>query len=112
MTGRALDAVHAWSAHDLFVDTSSHLQVRELEDAHERGFAETMAGYLEKYPDVPVATRMVDGSAVPALVRESETAAHVVVGSRSRGRVARHFGSVGRAVVEHAHCPVTVVRPS
>jgi nucleotide-binding universal stress UspA family protein len=111
MTGRALDAVHAWSTHELLVDTSGHRHGRELRDAHERGFAETMAGYLEKYPDVPVSTRMVDGSAVAALVRESDSAAHVVVGSRSRGRVARHFGSVGRAVVEHGHCPVTVVRP-
>ncbi len=96
MTGRSLDAVHAWSA------------VHELPEERERGLAEVMAGYAEKYPDVAVATRMVDSSPVPALVRESETAAHLVVGSRPHGRRARHFGSVGRAVVEHAHCPVTI----
>ena len=96
MTGRRLDAVHAWSA------------VHELPEERARGFAEVMAGYAEKYPDVAVATRLVDASPVSALVRESETAAHLVVGSRPRGRVGRHFGSVGRAVVEHAHCPVTI----
>ena len=96
MTGRPLDAVHAWSA------------VHELPEERARGLAEVMAGYAEKYPDVAVATRLVDASPVPALVRESETAAHLVVGSRPRGRVGRHFGSVGRAVVEHAHCPVTI----
>jgi nucleotide-binding universal stress UspA family protein len=96
MTGRPLDAVHAWSA------------VHELPEERARGLAEVMAGYAEKYPDVAVATRLVDASPVSALVRESETAAHLVVGTRPRGRVGRHFGSVGRAVVEHAHCPVTI----
>ncbi len=111
MAGRSLVAVHAWSAHDTFVDAASYAQRLDVMDAHERGFAETMSGYAEKYPDVAVTARMVDDHPVAALVGVSETAAHVVLGGRERGRLARSFGSVGRAVVEHAHCPVTVVRP-
>lgn len=112
MGDRALDAVHAWTTHDTtYIDAASYTQRLEVKEAHERGFAETMAGFAEKYPDVAVTPMLVDDHPVAALVRASESAAHVVLGSRDRGRLTRSFGSVSRAVVEHAHCPVTVVRP-
>lgn len=111
MGNRSLDAVHAWTAHDTFVDAASYTQRIEVMEAHERGFAEAMSGFSEKYPDVVVTPVLVDDHPVAALVRASETAAHVVLGSRDRGRLTRSFGSVCRAVVEHAHCPVTVVHP-
>ena len=111
MTHRSLDALHAWSAHDTYVDAASYTQRLEVMEAHERGFAEAMSGYAEKYPDVQVTPVLVDDHPTAALVHASETAAHVVLGSRTRGRLTRHFGSVSRAVVEHAHCPVTVVHP-
>ena len=112
MGNRSLDAVHAWTAHDTYVDAASYTQRLEVMEAHERGFAETMSGFAEKYPDVVVTPVLVDDHPVAALVRASETAAHVVLGSRDRGRLTRSFGSVGRAVVEHARCSVTVVHPA
>lgn len=111
MTGRSLDAVHAWSAHDTLIDPASHGQRLEIMEAHERGLAEVMAGYPEKYPDVPVTPRLVDGTPVTALLKESETAAHLVLGSRKARAVRRYIGSVSRSVLERAHCPVTVVHP-
>jgi nucleotide-binding universal stress UspA family protein len=111
MTNRALDAMHAWTAHDTFIDAASYNQRLEVMEAHERGFAEAMSGFAEKYPDVVVTPVMVDDHPTAALVHASETAAHVVLGSRERSRMTRSFGSVSRAVVEHAHCPVTVVHP-
>ena len=49
---------------------------------------------------------------VDALLREmSATAKHIVVGSRGRGGVADMvLGSVSAELVDHARCPVTVVR--
>lgn len=47
------------------------------------------------------------------LLEMSRDAAMVVVGSRGRGRVASLLlGSVGVALIRHAHCPVVVHRPS
>ena len=47
------------------------------------------------------------------LVRESEGAALVVLGSRGRGPVqSLLLGSVGAAVARHATCPVVIHRPS
>jgi nucleotide-binding universal stress UspA family protein len=96
MQGRGLTVLHAWAAGGV---------QRELD------VAEALADYVEKYPDVEVVVRHVDEPAARELVRASEDAEMVVVGSRSRGDVASVlFGSVSRHVVEHARCPVVVVR--
>ena len=63
-------------------------------------------------PDVEVEQRLVESDAGEALVAESENAELVVVGSHGRsGLRAAILGSVSRHVVDHAHCPVVVVRP-
>lgn len=110
MSGRSLVAVHAWPRHDMVYDAMRSAERLEVMDQHERRLAEALAGFGEKYPDVPVTPRMSDGGAVTALVKASEHAVHLVLGSRPTQRIPRYFGSVSRSVVEHAHCPVTVAR--
>jgi nucleotide-binding universal stress UspA family protein len=74
---------------------------------------EAVAGLQEKYVDVNVTTHLFKGPAAPTLVRASESAAMVVVGSRQRPRAAAlFFGAVSRSVVEHSRCSVAVVPPS
>jgi nucleotide-binding universal stress UspA family protein len=110
MSGRPLVAVHAWPRHDLVYDAMRSADRLEAMHQHERRLAEALAGFGERYPDVPVTSRMSDDGAVAALVKASEQAAHLVLGSRPTQRIPRYFGSVSRSVVEHAHCPVTVAR--
>ena len=91
MAGRSLDAVHAWSSHDTFIDPAGYGQRLDIIEAHERGFAEAMAGYPRSTP-TSRHPRMVDGEPVTALLKESETAAHLVVGSRKARAVRRTSG--------------------
>jgi nucleotide-binding universal stress UspA family protein len=72
--------------------------------------AETIAGFCEDYPEVPVRTELARGMAADALVRLGERADLLVVGSHHGGLAASILlGSVATDVVEHARCPVAVV---
>jgi nucleotide-binding universal stress UspA family protein len=55
----------------------------------------------------------VTGHPATELVEQSREADLLVLGHRGRGAIASTFmGSVGLNCVLHAHCPVTVVRPT
>jgi nucleotide-binding universal stress UspA family protein len=106
-----LRAVHVWS--DTFLD--QELTPREMWDAvgqeHHLVLAERLAGWAEKYPDVPVQKAVERDRPARVLVEESARAQLLVVGSHGRGNVAGHLlGSVSHAVVHRADCPVAVVR--
>lgn len=65
---------------------------------------------LKVHPGLDVDTALVPGDAGHALVKESERAALMVVGSRGLGGFeGLLFGSVGLYVAAHARCPVLVV---
>ncbi|MDM4718563.1 universal stress protein [Micromonospora sp. WMMA1363] len=77
----------------------------------ERTLAESIAGFAERYPQVPVRHRLVRGSPARVLVEESKAAQLVVVGARGRGALGGLLlGSVSHAILHHAHCPLVVVR--
>ncbi len=60
---------------------------------------------------VAVERKLVYSSPVPALVKMSDEAEMIAVGSSGRGLLARGLlGSVSSAVVRHANCPVAVIR--
>jgi nucleotide-binding universal stress UspA family protein len=60
---------------------------------------------------VHVHARLVEHSPAEALLEESKDADLMVVGSRGRGALRTSLlGSVSRTVVQHATCPVAVVR--
>jgi nucleotide-binding universal stress UspA family protein len=72
--------------------------------------AESLAGWQDRYPDVPVRRHSVRGLPVEALVRQSENACLVVVGTRGRtGFSELLIGSVSQGVMHRAHCPVAIV---
>jgi nucleotide-binding universal stress UspA family protein len=62
---------------------------------------------------VEVERKLVEGDPSDVLVAESEAAELVVVGSHGRSGIrAALLGSVSRHVVNHASCPVVVVKAS
>ena len=109
-----LTAVHAWwreylggvMAHSPWEGDWSEV-AQELE----QGMEAALAAWCEKYPDVPVHRHLVRGHAVQMLVQESEGAALLVVGNRGHGGFpGLLMGSVSNGVLQHADCPVAVVR--
>jgi nucleotide-binding universal stress UspA family protein len=69
------------------------------------------ADALGQKPAVEVLESVLPGHPAQALVDESAHAALLVVGSRGRGAFAGTLpGSVSQYCVQHAHCPVAVVR--
>ena len=115
LRGAPLVAVHAWN--DVtYEDTRATARIltqpEALEEDEERLLGQRLAGWQEKYPDVEVRRRLVRDRPRHALIEESETARLVVVGSRGRGGfTGMLLGSTSQALVQHAQCPVLVVRP-
>jgi nucleotide-binding universal stress UspA family protein len=115
LRGVPLVAVHAWS--DItYEDTRGTARIRTqpetLEEGEERLLGQRLAGWQEKYPDVEIGRNLVRDRPRHILLEESETAQLIVVGSRGRGGfTGMLLGSTSQALVQHAGCPVLVVRP-
>jgi nucleotide-binding universal stress UspA family protein len=75
-------------------------------------FAEAMKSKRVLFPAIDVQTKLVHAHPAQALIHASAGAELVVVGSHGRGGFAGMLlGSVSQAVLQHAACPVAVVRP-
>ncbi|GGS55244.1 MULTISPECIES: universal stress protein [Actinokineospora] len=73
--------------------------------------AESMAGWAEKHPDVPVRRAVTHGHPARALTDIAAGATLLVVGSRGAGGFrGLLMGSVSQGVLHHATCPVAIVR--
>ncbi len=109
--GVDLMALHAWS--DVKVFELPGLDLSALVSEAERGMAERLAGWQERYPDVTVKRVVVCDRPAPQLIEKSEAAQLVVVGSHGRGGfTGALLGSVSNAVVHGVRMPVIVARPS
>jgi nucleotide-binding universal stress UspA family protein len=112
-TGSTLVAVHGMglAAVNGPFDVTVAPDVAEEVEAGRRLLGEAVAGHRERYPDVTVELLALPVPAVRALADASSNASLVVVGTRGRGGfVGLLLGSVSSMVLQHASCPVMVVR--
>lgn len=81
-------------------------------DADEKvALAATVVGWRERYPQVPITHRLVQGRATKVFVTESAGAQLLVVGARGRGGFpGLRLGAVSHAVLHHGNCPLTIVQ--
>ena len=113
LTGATLEVVTGWESPAFYgwapaipddIDFGNYAE-RALEQALDEVFGADRPARLE--------TRVVSGHPALALVEASEGAELLVVGSRGYGGFADALlGSVSTYCVHHAHCPVTVIRPT
>lgn len=115
MRDAPLIAVHVFSdagPEALPSDAGMYLYWESAQESQERALAERLAGWADKYPDVAVQRIVVPDQPRHKLLELSARAQLLVVGSRGRGGFeGLLLGSTSQALVNHAECPVMVVRP-
>ncbi|MET8778369.1 universal stress protein [Nocardia sp. NPDC004654] len=104
--GAEVIAVHAWSEFFRYESRA------EMQTEAEALLAENLAGYSDKYPEVPVIRIVTEDRPARRLLQAAADAQLIVLGSHGRGGFpGMSLGSVPNAVLHRAECPVIVVRP-
>jgi nucleotide-binding universal stress UspA family protein len=107
--GVDLLAVHAWSDTGVFEFPGADWST--LQAAGEQTLSERLAGWQERYPDVPVRRVVVADKPARQLLEQAESAQLLVVGSHGRGGIAGMLlGSVSTSVLHGARLPVIIAR--
>lgn len=109
--GVELVALHVWS--DVEVNDFPTIDWPAMKPAAQQILAERLAGWQQRYPDVPVRRVVECDHPTYHLIKGSESAQLVVVGSHGRGGFAGMLlGSVSTAVAHSVRMPVIVARQS
>jgi nucleotide-binding universal stress UspA family protein len=109
-----LIAVHTWSDTDtaLFKDQQLYYNWEPIHDYESRLLTEHLASWEEQHPEVRVRREVVRDRPRDELLERSRSAQLLVVGSRGRGGFrGMLLGSTSQALIQHAACPVMIVRP-
>ena len=111
LTGAEVEAVTAWSYPSGYGWAPFSEGAVDFEGDAGKILVEALAEVSGIAPDVVVEPLVVHGHAADVLVRAAEGADLLVVGSRGHGGFAGMLlGSVSQHCVQHARCPVLVLR--
>ena len=108
-------AVHAWSTRRPAGDVAlpSMIDWNKVENDARRHLSDVLSPWGELYPDVEVAQIVDPDKPRRALLRHSQDAEMIVVGSRGRGLLAGALlGSTGLNLLHHSAIPVMICRSS
>lgn len=116
--GTGVIAVHAWglpmptgAGDGLAVVLAGEDEQAKFARAAGRVLADALADVRQRYPGVTVDERLVQAGSAGALLEAAADAAMIVVGSRGHGGFkGLLLGSTSQTVLQHATCPVAVVR--
>ncbi|NLG56753.1 MAG: universal stress protein [Rhodococcus sp.] len=106
-------AVHTWQGSPGLgpVDTDPRVSWEAVSQEEHALLSERLSGTAQQYPDIDVRKVAEQGGAAETLLRESENAQLIVVGSHGRGPLlGAVMGSTSQNLLHHARCPVTVCR--
>lgn len=107
--GAELEVVAAWQLPA--TAWSVPLPEDELREAFQQTADKAIAEAAAQNPDVPTTLRVAHGGAAEVLLEAAKGADLLVVGSRGHGGfTGALLGSVGQHVVQHAPCPVVIIR--
>ncbi|MTE14300.1 universal stress protein [Nocardia aurantiaca] len=104
-----LTALHAWT--DILGSYVPLIGWEPLRAQENELLSERLAGFGERYPDVPVRRMLVMERPAQALLQESEYAQLVVVGTRGRGGfTGMLLGSTSSTLLHNVETPTVVIR--
>lgn len=108
--GIPLTALSAWTP-DPVADFETILgSPRRTENAASRALEQALTRWRQEFPTVPVITKLVCADPVDALIATSSGAALLAVESPTRSQLRKLIaGSITRAVLRDARCPVAIV---
>lgn len=112
LTGATVEAVIAWEFPTM-VGYPMLVSDVDWEDLATRIIGDAVAEVTDGGGQVKIMNKVVEGNAAQVLVDESAGADLLVVGNRGHGGfVEALLGSTGQHCVQHATCPVMVIRGS
>jgi nucleotide-binding universal stress UspA family protein len=112
LTGEKVVALRAWHPSTVVADRYGYLPPVSDDslDAAEAALGRIVDDVRTAHPDIPVEGELFFGAAERGLIDAASSASLVVVGSRGHTALGEVLmGSVSKAVLQKAHCPVAVV---
>jgi nucleotide-binding universal stress UspA family protein len=111
LTGAALEVLMTWEWPTSYGWTLPISSEFDPEHDSETTLAELLGPVRKAHPGVVIEASVLEGHPAPVLVKASEGADLLVVGSRGHGEfTGMLLGSVSEHCVSNAHCPVLVFR--